>query len=462
MGDQRQTDPKLFLYSVDLERRVRKGNRLRKVAERIDFSFVRSRVKDSYGQKGHESEDPIVIMKLMFLLYFENVQSERELMRQVSERIDWMWFLGFGLEDAIPHHSILSKARARWGREVFEELFVKVLQSCIKAGLVDGRKIHMDASLVDAHASLKSIKAGPEALIENLKCVYLGEEKKLVYSQTATKRRTVSRTDPDAAVVGRRRQPGSSRPRYKNHRVVDDRQGVITAMETTSGDVAEDSKFVELIAQHESNTRQKVESVAADTQYGTNDNFAECAERGIEAHMADLRESQSSAGFTIEAFTFAAESDSYVCPAGQVLHRISDDRSWQVYAISGGLCNDCALKARCTTSSNGRKLKRHKRHDSIVSARAQSHSVRAITARRRRKHLMERSFADAANNHHFKRSRWRRLWRQQIQDLLIAASQNIRLLVSSKGFKPACEATVQAFQAFIGHQTLSFSQIWRS
>jgi hypothetical protein len=28
---------------------------------------------------------------------------------------------------------------------------------------------------------------------------------------------------------------------------------------------------------------------------------------------------------------------------------------------------------------------------------------------------MEQSFADAANNHHFKRSRWRRLWRQQIQ-----------------------------------------------
>jgi hypothetical protein len=32
---------------------------------------------------------------------------------------------------------------------------------------------------------------------------------------------------------------------------------------------------------------------------------------------------------------------------------------------------------------------------------------------------MEKSFADAANNHHFKRARWRRLWRQQIQDYLI-------------------------------------------
>jgi hypothetical protein len=43
---------------------------------------------------------------------------------------------------------------------------------------------------------------------------------------------------------------------------------------------------------------------------------------------------------------------------------------------------------------------------------------------------MEKSFADAANNHHFKRARWRRLWRQQIQDYLIAAIQNVRILLA--------------------------------
>ena len=43
---------------------------------------------------------------------------------------------------------------------------------------------------------------------------------------------------------------------------------------------------------------------------------------------------------------------------------------------------------------------------------------------------MEQSFADATNNHHFKRARWRRLWRQQIQDYLIAAIQNVRILLA--------------------------------
>ena len=50
---------------------------------------------------------------------------------------------------------------------------------------------------------------------------------------------------------------------------------------------------------------------------------------------------------------------------------------------------------------------------------------------------MEGSFADAANNHGFKRARWRRLWRQQIQDYLIALIQNVRILLRYSRLKPA-------------------------
>ena len=38
-------------------------------------------------ETGHESEDPIVIMKLMLLLFMDNISSERELMRIVEERL---------------------------------------------------------------------------------------------------------------------------------------------------------------------------------------------------------------------------------------------------------------------------------------------------------------------------------------------------------------------------------------
>ena len=53
---------------------------------------------------------------------------------------------------------------------------------------------------------------------------------------------------------------------------------------------------------------------------------------------------------------------------------------------------------------------------------AESHSKAARRDRGRRQWLMEGSFADAANNHGVRRARWRRLWRERIQDFLIATA----------------------------------------
>jgi transposase len=96
-------------------------------------------------------------MKIMLLLFLDNVRSERELMRIIPERLDYMWFLGYGLDDTVPNHTVLSKARKRWGQEVFFALFSRVVAQCVRAGLVEGTKIHADSSrLVDANASLNS------------------------------------------------------------------------------------------------------------------------------------------------------------------------------------------------------------------------------------------------------------------------------------------------------------------
>ena len=49
----------------------------------------------------------------MLLLILYNVRSERELMAIIPMRLDWLWFLGYDLDDQIPNHSVLSKARTR-------------------------------------------------------------------------------------------------------------------------------------------------------------------------------------------------------------------------------------------------------------------------------------------------------------------------------------------------------------
>ncbi|MGH8531083.1 MAG: transposase [Nevskiales bacterium] len=123
MGTQ-NNQPSLFSYQVNLEQRVRPDNPLRRVQEVVDFAFVRAEVAPLYGYNGNESVDPVVMLKMMFLLFFEDIASERALMRIIGERLDYLWFLGYELDEPIPDHSVLSKARARWGRAAFEKFFV--------------------------------------------------------------------------------------------------------------------------------------------------------------------------------------------------------------------------------------------------------------------------------------------------------------------------------------------------
>lgn len=444
IGPVQQSTPKLFHYGIDLEKRVRRTNPLRQIKQAVDFGFVRGRVASFYGSDGHESEDPIVIMKLMLLLFLDDVRSERELMKIVEERLDYLWFLEFDLDQEIPHHSVLSKARKRWGGEIFEELFVRTVQQCVEAGLVEGHKIHMDGSLVQANASMDSVRHGSPGLIEALRRLYRDQAEKLDDpDDEGGSRKTVSKTDPDAAVA-RKNSADRAALRYKHHRAVDDLHGVVTAVETTPGDVVENHKLMALVEQHEENTGQEIEVVVADAQYGTNENFAACQKRDIRSHMKDFRstmcnDSAKRGIFKQADFNYDEETETYVCPAGERLTKTNRvDRGFQIFRSDSRICQQCELRSGCMKSKkNVRVLKRHVDHDAIERARAESHSGWARRDRRRRKHLMEGSFADAANRHGFKRARWRRLHNQQIQDWLIASCQNIRIFLANQTRKPA-------------------------
>jgi len=88
MGQQKE-ERALFSYAINLEKRVRSDHPLRRVAGAIDFQFVREEVAHCYGTKGNVSVDPEVILKMMFLLFFDDVASERELMKVIAERLDY-------------------------------------------------------------------------------------------------------------------------------------------------------------------------------------------------------------------------------------------------------------------------------------------------------------------------------------------------------------------------------------
>ncbi|HBR94440.1 MAG TPA: hypothetical protein DEA90_09780 [Opitutae bacterium] len=107
------------------------------------------------------------------------------------------------------------------------------------------------------------------------------------------------------------------------------------------------------------------------------------------------------------------------------------------YKARKGVCAQCPFKQQCTKAKAGRTVARHDDQELVTKGRVQAKSKAARKDRSRRRFLGEGSFGQAATNHHFKRSRWRRLWRQKIQDDLIASIQNIKILVKYAQPKPA-------------------------
>ena len=72
---------------VSLEELLPKDNFYRRLEKRLNLSFVREMVVPLYSRDGRPSVDPEVFFKLQLVMFFENVRSERRLMRVVADRI---------------------------------------------------------------------------------------------------------------------------------------------------------------------------------------------------------------------------------------------------------------------------------------------------------------------------------------------------------------------------------------
>jgi IS5 family transposase len=360
-------------------------------------------------------------------------------METIPMRLDWLWFLGYDLDSEVADHSVLSKARERWGVEAFRNFFERIVWQCVEAGLVDGRKIFVDASLVDADASNNSV-IDTQSLRIHLRENYQKLEARLEKgneSSDSSRRyvkqnsRYMSTTDPDAAIVNR----GKPKLSYQVHRVVDGRSEVITATETTAGDVNEAHLMMPLLEEHHSNTGRMAEVVVADSKYGTIDNFLVCSDLGVKAHVRDLGEcsvkrTEKLKIYSEERFEYDPQSDTYRCPAGHLLKpkSLHQNRQSRDYAAPKKICAVCSLREQCTKNKSGRTIKRHLRQEELDRMREASRSAQAKQDIKTRKHLMERSYA-RGTRYGFDRARWRGLWRVEIQEYLIAAAQNLQVLM---------------------------------
>src|SRR3954464_12099829 len=144
------------LPPVSLEELVPPGHFYRHLERSLDLGFVRDLVRDAYADIGRPSIDPVVFFKLQLILFFEGLRSERQLMHVVADRLSLRWYLGYDLRESLPNHSSLSRIRERYGLDIFRRFFEVVVEQCHEAGLVWGKELSVDATKVEANASLDS------------------------------------------------------------------------------------------------------------------------------------------------------------------------------------------------------------------------------------------------------------------------------------------------------------------
>jgi transposase len=205
------------------------------------------------GTVGRPSIAPGVYFRMLFIGYFEGIESERGIEWRCADSLSLRDFLGLMAQERVPDHSSLSRIRTRLDSTVYDEVFRTVLAIVESKGLLRGRVAGVDSTYLRADASMKAIVRKDSGLTyqEYLKklCEEQGienptaEECRRVDRKRKGKRTSnedwASKTDADARVM--RLKDGRTRLAYKAEHVVDMETGAVIAAEiheATDGDTA--------------------------------------------------------------------------------------------------------------------------------------------------------------------------------------------------------------------------------
>ena len=457
-----------WYYNLSLDRLVPDDHLLRLIADAVDFAFIRPLCRPFYSHTGRPSVDPVVLFKMLLIGYLYGITSERRLARELSLNLGYRWFLGYDFDQATPDHSVLSKARARFGPEVFESFFRRSIDLCREAGLLEEGPVYVDSTLIQASAAVDSLVPRedrvqpPLSIEEYVQRLYtendppedeeppppsepsqsLRRRKRGEKALPQPNRELRSKTDPEATLVNR---PEFGRHlAYKAHLAVAGRHGqVITAAVATTGIEADEHLLAEVLWQHRRLSGLKLAEVVADAKYGTSFNFLYLGRLGLSAFIPLTRFGNMRKDiWGREHFQWLQEEDAYLCPAGQKLRRYAQVRGSQrvQYRAPRGSCAACPFREQCTPSGRERTIHRSWGQESVERTEELLASPLGKQRLIERKIYAEGAFGLGKELHGLRRTRFRGRRRVQIQLWLTAAAMNIKRAVrqmTRKGRPPA-------------------------
>ena len=283
------------LQMVCLDELVPGDDLLRRVEGLVSWHAVRESARPFYVDFGRPGVDPVVLVKLFLVAALRGLGSMRETLRVAEDSFSIRRFLGYGLGEALPHHATLSYAQCvRFAdSSVFEQLFTQVLRGCTEAGLLDGRRLVVDATHLEADAALSSLRAelraAPEpgghegqaeepAAPERPALVLAPARSGPTPRRRASNATARSRTDPDAAL---RHKPGQ-RPHLVHRAQVatDPKARVIVAVRAERATGPESAALPDLIERARW-AGHRVAELVADSGYAGQAAYQDLEGRGV-------------------------------------------------------------------------------------------------------------------------------------------------------------------------------------
>ena len=127
------------------------------LAEAAFDEFVEKLCEPYYKEGGRPSIPPGVYFRMLFIGYFEGLDSQRGIAWRCADSLGLRSFLGVGLTEDTPVHASMTIIRQRLPEPVFDQVFVFVLSLLEKKGLLRGKAVAIDATTLEANAAMKSI-----------------------------------------------------------------------------------------------------------------------------------------------------------------------------------------------------------------------------------------------------------------------------------------------------------------
>jgi transposase len=440
MQGKKDTDGKLF-YQACLDDLVPEDHVIRRIRSALDLKYLYTATRPYYAHDGKPSIDPVVVFKIYLLGYLFGIPSERRLMREIAVNMAYRWYLGYDLDEDLPDHSVLTKARLRFPEKVFEEFFKNVVRLCRDSGLISGSRHFIDSSIIRASAAKDSYRARLMPLNDYLARIKEVEEQDYSFKgevdpekmgsrrkRVGSTSKHVSQTDPEAEITVR---PGKGTyPAYKAHACVDGRKRVILSITGSRSSIDDMHEVHRLLTESIFLAGRKPTYIVADSHYGGVEALKYYQDQGIETCIKPRMSDSNGGRFKNSQFVTTDDGRGLVCPNGQISYRRIKHRFRYQFRFDEVECSRCGVRLKCTDRSQGRIVSYYS-GDHFEKARNIVDSPLGKKLLRQRQTVVEGIWAEAKGWHCLSRCQRRGLTAFRIQLYMTAAAINLKRLLGA-------------------------------